>query len=59
MLKFESAMDEIIVTGKVMDEVLNKNGKDIQSDQAVDSMLSKMKLEHLDDIQNKLAGDNM
>jgi len=44
-------MDEIMVTGKVMDEVLNKNvGNDIQSDQAVDSMLNKLKLERLDEI---------
>lgn len=51
MVSFEQSMDEIMVTGKVMDEVLNKNvGNDIQSDQAVDSMLNKLKLERLDEI---------
>ena len=59
MMSFESSMDEMMVTGKVMNEVLNKNmGNDIQSDQAVDSMLNKLKLERLDEIQNNLNGDN-
>lgn len=41
MDRFEKSMDEIMVTGKVMDEVLNNQyGNDIQSNQNVDSMLN-------------------
>ncbi|EAR99140.3 SNF7 family protein (macronuclear) [Tetrahymena thermophila SB210] len=60
MDRFEKSMDEIMVTGKVMDEVLNNQyGNDVQANQNVDAMLNQLKLENLNSIQNNLNGDNM
>lgn len=44
MTQFESAMDSIIVQGKVMDGVMNKN-QDVGQDQAVDSMMDQLRQE--------------
>lgn len=43
MGKFEKAMDDIMVSGKVMDGLMNDKYSDQNSDVAVDNMLVQMK----------------
>jgi charged multivesicular body protein 1 len=44
MNQFEEAMDSIIVQGKVMDGLMNKN-QDVGQDIAVDQMMQQLKQE--------------
>jgi len=52
--KFEKGMDDIIVSGKIMDEVLNKNQGSCTVNNQVDQMLNQLKLEQINKIQNDL-----
>lgn len=58
MEKFEKSMDDIMVSGKVMDSLLNANGQDVNQDLAVDNMLTQMKKELILDVNNDLNTDN-
>lgn len=51
MEKFEKSMDDILVSGKVMDSVLNQKYQDSNSDLAIDNMLNQMKQEMYNDVQ--------
>ena len=44
-------MDDILVSGKVMDSVLNQKYQDSNSDLAIDNMLNQMKQEMYNDVQ--------
>ena len=58
MERFEKSMDDILVSGKVMDSVLNKNMADTGQDTAVDNMLVQLKNEMYNDISNDLNANN-
>lgn len=48
--RFENVMDEMLVNGKVMDEIMNKN---TSSDSTAEVMMQKLKLEIALDVNNK------
>ena len=55
--QFENAMDEIMVNGRVMDQVLNQNNTmQANQDVAVDQMMQQLKQENLNDLQNNMLG---
>ena len=58
MEKFEKSMDDILVSGKVMDQLLNANSQDVNQDLAVDNMLVQMKKEMILDVNNDLNTNN-
>ena len=58
MEKFEKSMDDILVSGKVMDSLLNANTQDSNQDLAVDNMLNQMKKEMILDVNNDLNTNN-
>lgn len=58
MEKFERSMDDILVSGKVMDSLLNANSQDVNQDLAVDNMLTQMKKEMILDVNNDLNTNN-
>jgi len=58
MEKFEKSMDDILVSGKVMDSLLNANSQDVNQDLAVDNMLTQMKKEMILDVNNDLNTNN-
>ncbi|EGR30865.1 snf7 family protein, putative [Ichthyophthirius multifiliis] len=53
MDQYEKAMDDILVGGKIMDEVMNKNqDSDVNGNIAIDGMLNQLKLENMNEINN-------
>lgn len=54
MQNFEKSMDDILVSGKVMNSLLNANSQDVNQDLAVDNMLVQMKKEMVLDVNNDL-----
>lgn len=54
MQNFEQAMDDITVQGKIVDNVMNQQGQDANTDMAVDSMLQQMKTEQINEINADL-----
>lgn len=58
MQNFEKSMDDILVSGKVMDSLLNANSQDVNQDLAVDNMLTQMKKEMILDVKNDLNTNN-
>ena len=59
MEKFERSMNDILVSGKVMDNLLNANMQDSNQELAVDNMFAQMKKELICDVSNDLNTDNM
>lgn len=60
MNSFEKSMDELLVIGKVTDELMQKNnGSDTQSEATVDNMLNALKAENVQNIEGKLEGNNV
>ncbi|CAK72183.1 unnamed protein product (macronuclear) [Paramecium tetraurelia] len=52
--QFDRALDDIMVQGKVMDSMMNKNSNDFQTNMAVDQMMQQLKKEEalkLQDLQ--------
>lgn len=58
MQNFEKSMDDILVSGKVMDSLLNANSQDVNQDLAVDNMLTQMKKEMILDVKSDLNTNN-
>lgn len=59
MDKFERSMNDILVSGKVMDQMLNANMQDTNQELAVDNMFAQMKKELICDVSNDLNTNNM
>lgn len=59
MDKFETSMNDILVSGKVMDQLLNANMQDSNQELAVDNMFAQMKKELICDVSNDLNTNNM